>query len=81
MSMLGENFSFYTTEEMKSFFQDHPEVIENTLKVADKCNLELKFGEVHLPYYEVPKGKSDFEVLSEFCYSNVEKRYDFDDFA
>jgi DNA polymerase-3 subunit alpha len=39
---------------MAAGFSDHPEVLRNTLEVADKCNLEIELGVYHLPAVEIP---------------------------
>ena len=46
-------------EEMKKYFGAFPDAIENTVKIADKCNLEFEFGHTILPNYDVP---SEFET-------------------
>ena len=55
MSYMGEDFSLRSPEEMREIWKDHPEVIENTLKLAEKCEIELEFGKTILPGYELPK--------------------------
>ncbi|NQT49662.1 DNA polymerase III subunit alpha [Candidatus Kuenenbacteria bacterium] len=78
MSYLGEDFSLYTYQQMADNFRGNLEVLENTNKVAAKCSLEIPLGEIQLPHFEVPKGKTDFEYLRDLCYSNISRRYDFD---
>ena len=75
MSYMGEDFSFHTVDSMKSFWADHPEVISNTLAVAEKCNLELKLHKTLLPNFEVPSGKTDTEYLSDLCQAGLIHRY------
>ena len=74
-SMLNDDFSFKTTEEMIETFKDIPEAISNTQKVANACNLELELGKTKLPYYEVPDGKTYIEFLRELCFAGIEKKY------
>ena len=45
-------------EEMAAAFPEHPEAIRNALEIAERCNLELKFGEYHFPLYPVPEGET-----------------------
>jgi len=78
MSMLGEDFSLLTAEQMINNFREHPEAIENTIKVAEKCNLELDLGQNLLPNFEIPGSKEPFEYLKELTYAGVPTRYDFD---
>ncbi|MBU1164868.1 DNA polymerase III subunit alpha [Patescibacteria group bacterium] len=74
MSMMGEDFSFRSPQRMKDEWKDHPEVIANTLKVAEMCNLKLEFGKILLPTFEVPSGKTTDEYLKEACLQGLEKR-------
>jgi len=77
MSMLGEDFSFFKTEQMADFFRGNLEAVENTNKVADMCNLEIKLGQTLLPAYDLPQGKTDEQALREVCESNFEEKYGF----
>ncbi len=78
MSYLGEDFSLYTSQQMTDNFRGNPEVLENTNKIADKCEIEIPLGEIRLPYFEVPEGQTDFECLRDLCYHNIARRYNFD---
>ena len=75
MNMMGEDFSFRTSEEMSAGFPDQPEVIENTQKIADACNLEIELGEIKLPHFEVPDGLGYEEYLEKLCDEGLERRY------
>jgi len=57
--------SFYVTspKEMEELFPDHPDALSNTLKVADKCDIEIKLGTYFFPEITLPKGKTAEEVL------------------
>lgn len=74
-SMLGDDFSLKSEEEMSELFKDTPEAIENTQKIKNECNLELNLGKIKLPYYEVPEGKTEIQYLRELCYAGIEKKY------
>lgn len=63
-------------EEMKEFFKNVPEAVENTIKIADKCNLEIEFGNTKLPNYEIEENISHFEYLKRLCFEGLEKRYE-----
>ena len=78
MSYLGEDFSLYTCDQMSDFFRGNLEVLENTNKIADQCDVEISLGETQLPYYEIPEGKTDDGVLRELCLENFQERYSFD---
>ena len=58
-----DEFYYKSTEEMTRLFFAHPEAIENTVRIAEKCNLELDFGAVHLPHFPCPGGLSSPEYL------------------
>ncbi|XOU95035.1 MAG: DNA polymerase III subunit alpha [Candidatus Kerfeldbacteria bacterium] len=75
MSYMGEDFSLKSADNMKLAFPNHPEVISNTLKVMERCNVELELGKTHLPYYEVPKGQTADEFLKKLCYEGISSRF------
>lgn len=65
-----------SSEEMSDYFSNIPEVIENTVKIADKCNVEFEFGHTILPNYNVPEGyKTHFDYLKKICDDGIQKRY------
>ncbi len=74
LTMKGEDFSMHSPEKMAELFKDIPEAIENTQKIADACDFELKLGETKLPYFEVPGGQTPEEYLKELCWQGLEKR-------
>ena len=76
LSMIGDDFSIRSTEEMAEAFKDHPEVISNTQKIVEACNLELKLGEFKLPSFDVPEGKTTETYLRDLCYLGIEKKCD-----
>lgn len=70
-----EEFYLKSEEEMKELFKYAPEAIENTGKIAEKCNFEFEFGKRHLPKYAVPDNKDPFEYLRELCEDGLNSRY------
>ena len=63
-------------EEMMDYFKAFPEAIENTVKIAEKCNLEFEFGHTILPNYEVPEGyATHYDFLEKLCKDGMKKRY------
>ncbi|MCK4596099.1 DNA polymerase III subunit alpha, partial [candidate division WOR-3 bacterium] len=69
---------FRSPEEMEQLFSDHPEIIKNTLDVAERCNLNLHLDtvKVQLPSYPVPEGvKSSDDYLEKLARDGLEKRY------
>lgn len=76
MSMMGEDYSLKPPEQVIEEWKDYPEVIANTLELANKCNVELELGKSLLPNFKVPKGKTDITFLRELCEEGLKLRYD-----
>ena len=71
-----EELYLKTTEEMEDYFSNIPEAIENTVKIADKCNVEFEFGHTILPNYDVPKEfKTHYDYLKKLCDDGIKERY------
>ncbi len=66
---------FKSPEEMKKLFADIPEAIQNTVKIAERCNLELDFTKTHMPHFEPPKGKKQETYLRELTFEGLQKKY------
>ncbi len=63
-------------EEMSEYFSAFPEAIENTVKIADKCNVEFEFGHTILPNYDVPECyATHYDFLKELCDKGLKQRY------
>ena len=75
--MRFENDQFYlkSEEEMRELFPDHPEYLEITQQIADRCHVEFTFGEYHLPEFIPPEGLTNQEYLRKLCYSGLQERY------
>ena len=71
----GGQFFLKSEDEMRALFPYAPEAIENTEKIADMCNVEIKFGETKLPEYQVPEDMSAKEYLESLCKSGFERNY------
>lgn len=72
----SDEFYLKSPEEMASLFSYVPEAVENTVKIADKCNVELEFGELHLPDFPIPDGfASHCEYLEYVTREGMKKRY------
>jgi DNA polymerase III subunit alpha len=66
---------FKSPEEMREIFRDFPEAIANTLKIAERCYLEIELGKSKYPEYPVPGGKSRIAFLRELCAKGLQQRY------
>ncbi|MFA5133953.1 MAG: DNA polymerase III subunit alpha [Patescibacteria group bacterium] len=75
LSMRDIDCSFSSEEEMRAFFPDLSEAIDNTEKIAEQCNVELVLGTNILPKFEVPGGKTDVDYLRELCEAGLLRRY------
>ena len=71
----GGQFYVKSEEEMQKLFPYAPEALENTQKIADRCNVEIEFGKSRLPHFEVPEGYDPWTYLQKLCYDGLEKRY------
>ncbi|HBK34643.1 MAG: polymerase III, alpha subunit protein [Candidatus Uhrbacteria bacterium GW2011_GWE2_40_58] len=66
--------SLVSAEYMMDRFADVPEAIENTRKIADRCQVQLTLGEWNFPRYEIPEGKTFRDVMTELAYQGLEKK-------
>ena len=63
-------------EEMSDYFSNVPEAIENTVKIAEKCNVEFEFGHTILPNYDVPEGfETHYDYIEHLTKEGLVKRY------
>ncbi len=72
----GDNFYLKSAEEMKELFKDFPEALQNTIEIAEHCNLELDFKQTHLPKFNPPEGKKPETYLEELCNQSLKEKVD-----
>ncbi len=70
-----DQFYLKSAEEMQRVFAELPEACRNTLAVAERCNLELEFGQFHLPRYQVPEGHTLESYLKHLATEGLRQRY------
>lgn len=70
-----EEFYLKSAEEMRLLFGDYPEALANTVRIAERCQVDFKFGENHLPFYEVPQGYNADTYLEHLCQQGLRERY------
>jgi len=70
-----EEFYLKSADEMRAVFKDLPEAYRNTLAVAERCDLELAFGQFHLPKYDVPAGHTLDSYLEHLAFEGLTRRY------
>jgi len=75
MRFSSDEFYIKSAEEMQEAFRNCPEALENTVRIAESCNVELEFNKLHLPKYDVPDNRDPYEYLCELCESGLKWRY------
>lgn len=75
--MRFENDEFYlkSEAEMAGLFPGHPEYLQMTQEIADRCHVEFTFGEYHLPEFIPPEGLNNDQYLRQICYQGLRERY------
>ena len=71
----GGQYYIKSEQEMRELFPYALPALENTQKIAERCNVEIEFGVTKLPKYDVPEGYTSWEYLTKLCYEGLEKRY------
>lgn len=71
----GGQYYIKSEEEMKALFPYALEALENTQKIADRCQVEIEFGVTKLPKYDVPDGWTSWEYLNKLCHEGLAERY------
>ena len=69
------DFYLKSPDEMAAEFEDLPEAIENTQKIADRCNVEIVIGQWYFPKIALPKGKTAGETLRDMAYDGAKDRF------
>ena len=76
MRMTGSSYYLKTEDEMQKIFADLPDALKTSLEIAERCNLKLDFGRVHLPEFEIPDGLTPESYLEKLCREGLAKRYE-----
>ncbi len=71
----GGQYYVKSEDEMRSLFSYAPQALENTQKIADRCHVEIEFGNTKLPHFEVPEGYDSWTYLNKLCHDGLERRY------
>ena len=72
----GGQYYVKSPEEMANLFPYALQALENTQKIADRCDVEIEFGVTKLPKYDVADGMTSWEYLNKLCYEGLERRYE-----
>ena len=75
MEFGSEEFYFKSEEEMRALFPDVPEAVDNTVKIAQRCQVELEFGKTKLPAFFTPDGSDNLEFFRRLCQEGLARRY------
>lgn len=75
LNMTDIDLHYASPETMEELFSEMPEVLENTVKIADRCNIELELGNWIFPDFKIPEGKTADVFLKEQVYEGLERRY------
>ena len=76
MRFQNDEFYMKSPEEMAKLFPEYPEAMENTMKIAERCNVEFTFGEHILPRFPLPEGLTDEAYLRRLCEEKIGGRYE-----
>ena len=71
----GGQYFIKSEEEMARLFGYVPNAMENTARIADRCSVEITFGERKIPAYDVPQGMSSWEYLNALCHEGMIRNY------
>lgn len=80
LSFRTNEFYVKSPEEMKEAFKNIPEAVENTLKIADMCNVEIEFGHTILPEFKIEDNMTHLEYFKKKCYDGIASRYKPEDY-
>jgi len=75
MKFQTDEFYLKSEEELRQLFPNCDEAFENTVKIAERCNLEFVFNEYHLPSFPVPEGYTNEEYFRKLCMDGFRERY------
>lgn len=75
MRFSSAEYYFKSAREMEELFREVPEAITNTLKIAERCNLEFSFNEFYLPSFEIPSGETPESCLKRLVYQRLPQKY------
>ena len=79
LKMSTDQLYLKSEEEMEELFSYLPQALSNTQKIADRCQVEIEFGKLHLPKFDVPDGMTSYEYLKKLTDEGFQERYPNDD--
>ena len=78
MTYLGENLSMLSETDVLQAFPDGQVAIDNTAKIAERCNVKIELGVIQLPYYDLTEGVTTDDELKRLCLLGVKTRFGYD---
>lgn len=75
MEFTTDEFYLKSEQEMRSLFPECPQAADNTVEIAERCNVEFEFGKTKLPHFEVPDNLDHFEYFKDLCVKGLHERY------
>jgi len=75
LTMKDDDYSMRSPEEMKELFKNVPGAVENTLKIAEACELTLPLGQIQIPQFPLPPGETHLSYLQKLCAEGAKNRY------
>lgn len=75
LTLRDDDFSMRSPEEMATHFKDEPDAITNSAKIADRCNVEIKLGEIQLPKFPLPDGVESRDHMRQLISERLPKRF------
>ncbi len=75
MRFSSSEFYLKSRAEMQQLFQTVPEALDNTVRIAERCQVEIEFGHLYLPEFPVPESFTADEYLAHLCTEAIEKRF------
>ena len=76
MKFETEEFYLKSEDEMRELFPNCDDAFENTVRIAQRCNVEFVFNEYHLPSFPVPEGYTNEKYFRKLCYEGFQERYE-----
>lgn len=75
MKFPTEEFYLKSPQEMKFLFGEYNNALKNTVLISERCNVELEFGNLHLPEFKLPEGYTNSEYLYELAMEGIKEKY------
>lgn len=75
MKLIGGDYYLKTKDEISAAFAEFPDAVENSIKIAEKCNVEIPIGQIRFPIYEIPPGETTESYVKKLAFERLEKFY------